>query len=168
MGKGQTTHRPNESMKYRNEKNKIQALKSGSTAALRGIILEGCQNLYVYAAAICGEYHQEMVLMTEIYLEMWETRDRLDPEEQLDLALKRIMWKLVYIHYRGGKYRLCIDTEESSLSRRDGYGSYALSEWLTGLKPFDKKMVISSAHRWRCPPGFKAALVRNVMRRIPA
>ena len=155
-------------MDYRNEKNKIKALMGGNTAALRGIILEGCQNLYVYAAAICGEYHQEMVLMTEIYIEMWKTRDRLDPEEKLDLALKKIMWKLVYIQYRRGKYRFCIDTEECSLNDIDGYEPYALSEWLTGLKPFDKKAALSSAHRWKCPPGFKSALVRNVMRRIPA
>lgn len=155
-------------MEYRNEKNRIQALKDGDPAALRGIILEGYQNLYVYASAVCEECHQEMVLMTEIYAEMWRDRDRLDPECQLDMILKKIMWKLIYVQYRNGKFRYCIDAPERSTDSGDRNETFVLSEWLTGLKPFDKKTVLKPKQGWRCTPDFRMALIRNVMLRISA
>ena len=155
-------------MKYNDEKNTIKALKNGNPAALRGVILEGCQNLYVYAAAVCREYHREMVLMTEIYVRMWETRDLLDQEESLDMALKKIMWEIVYVQYNNGQFRYCVDTTEHSIHGRDGYEQFVLSDWIIGLKPFDKKVLMPPVHGWRCPPDFKMALVMNVMRRISA
>ena len=157
-------------MKYRNEKNKIVALKSGDTAALRGIILEGCQKLYVYASAVCREHHHEMVLMTEIYVEMWQTRDMLDPEDHIDRALKRIMYRMICESHHNGEdpVRSWIAPGKNNVSSWDRYEPVLLSGLLTELELFDNNRAIMPEHRWRCPPGFSSALVRNVMRRIAA